>query len=126
MSFRAPRGAIIFGFFCLVVGAGALVNRIPEQPPEDGPPRRARITHIYFSITHIDSFAILYLRGEDGSVGRDSVPTGQLSCRVDDVVPVKKVGVFLTLAGQACRRLPPDAGRPEATAAVKMPDANGN
>lgn len=124
MSYRAPPGLIIFGFFCLIIGAGLLVSRIPEQPTEIGPPRRARITFISFYISHIDSFAIVSLRGEDGSVGRDDVPTSQLSCRAGDVVPVKKVGVFLKLAGEACRRLPADTRPPEATATVKT--WNGN
>jgi len=121
MPFRAPPGAIIFGFFCLIIGAGLLVRRIPEQTPEARSSRQARITFIEFHMTHIDSFAVLWLRSEDGSVGRDSVPTRQLSCRVGDVVPVQKVGVFLRLTGEACRRLPAGAtGAATATAAVKL------
>jgi hypothetical protein len=81
---------IVLGFFCFVIGAGILANRIPEQPPEAGPARMARITHIYFSISHIRSLAILTLRGEDGSIGSDGVPTGLLSCRLGDVVPARK------------------------------------
>ncbi|HEX5182668.1 MAG TPA: hypothetical protein VFW19_05880 [Allosphingosinicella sp.] len=116
----------MFGFFCLIIGAGLLVRRIPEQPPEDGAPRQARITSIDFRVTHIDAFAVLSLRSDDGSIGRDDVPTGQLSCRVGDVVPVQKVGVFLRLAREACRRLSVAAGAARVTAAVKMRDANGN
>lgn len=124
MWYRAPPGLIILGFFCLAIGGGFIVSRIPEQPPEDGPPRRAQITQIYFRITHIDSFAVLSLRGEDGSIGRDSVPTGQLSCRVGDIVPARRVGVLLRLDGEACRRLPADGRPPQATAGVNM--RNGN
>jgi hypothetical protein len=125
-----PPGLIVFGFFCLVIAGGIVLSRIPEQPPEAGPARLVRITQIQFHMTHVSAFAVLTLRGEDGSIGRDGVPTGRLTCRVGDVVPARKVGVFLRLAGEARRRPLGRVGNAgpfrfaKPLAAVKMPDAN--
>ena len=69
MSYRMPRGLIVFGFFSLVIAAGIVVSRIPEQPPEAGLPRQARITFIEFHVTHIDSYAVVLLRGETDRPG---------------------------------------------------------
>jgi hypothetical protein len=117
MSRKVPDGAIIFGFFCLVIGGAILVRSIPEQLPQRGPPTRATITRLTFTVSHIRATVILTLSGEDGSTGWDNVPTGQLTCRLGDVVPVEKVGVFLRLAGNACIKKPGplwnEAARPQ-------------